>query len=77
VLVHELVHVLQYRREGFKDFTCKYSLECGGGGVFDLSCAFGAFVPNGADAPGVRARRAGAGNVVIGGVLNRADWDPA
>jgi hypothetical protein len=40
VLVHELVHVLQYRREGFKDFTCKYSLECGGGGIFDLSCAF-------------------------------------
>ena len=37
-LAHELVHVLQYRREGFKDFTCKYFLECGIGSVVDLNC---------------------------------------
>jgi hypothetical protein len=40
VLAHELVHVLQYRREGFKDFTCKYFLECGIGSVVDLDCPF-------------------------------------
>jgi hypothetical protein len=39
-LAHELVHVLQYRREGFKDFICQYSLECGVGGVFDFNCPF-------------------------------------
>jgi hypothetical protein len=39
-LAHELVHVLQYRREGFKDFICQYSLECGVGGVFDFECPF-------------------------------------
>jgi hypothetical protein len=40
ILAHELVHVLQYRREGFKDFICQYSLECGVGGVFDFECPF-------------------------------------
>ncbi len=32
LLVHELIHTMQYRSEGFKDFICKYSLECGLGG---------------------------------------------
>jgi len=40
ILVHELVHVMQYRSKGFKDFTCLYSLECGLGAVVDLECSF-------------------------------------
>jgi hypothetical protein len=44
ILAHELVHVLQYRREGFADFICKYTLECGLGalvpGNSGLSCRF-------------------------------------
>ena len=40
ILAHELVHVLQYRREGFKDFICKYSVECGLGGIVDANCRF-------------------------------------
>ena len=40
VLAHELVHVLQYRRRGLQDFTCKYFLECGIGSVVDLDCPF-------------------------------------
>jgi hypothetical protein len=40
LLAHELTHVLQYRREGFKDFTCMYALECGAGSVIDLGCPF-------------------------------------
>jgi hypothetical protein len=28
-LVHELTHVMQYRREGFDVFACKYALDCG------------------------------------------------
>jgi len=40
ILAHELVHVLQYRSKGFKDFICMYSLECGLGSVVDLDCRF-------------------------------------
>jgi hypothetical protein len=40
ILVHELIHTMQYRREGFKDFICMYSLECGLGGLIDLECGF-------------------------------------
>jgi len=44
ILAHELVHVLQYRNEGFADFICKYSLECGLGdlipGNSSVSCRF-------------------------------------
>jgi hypothetical protein len=28
LLAHELVHVLQYRKKGFADFTCEYGLNC-------------------------------------------------
>lgn len=42
ILAHELVHVLQYRREGFADFTCKYAQHCGLGawiaGNVGVSC---------------------------------------
>jgi hypothetical protein len=31
LLAHELVHVLQYRREGFEGFICKYAVQCGFG----------------------------------------------
>ncbi len=40
VLAHELVHVLQYRREGFKDFICKYGIECGLGSIVGTDCPF-------------------------------------
>ena len=44
-LGHELVHVLQYRREGFTDFICRYWQECGigaelSGGDAGVSCGF-------------------------------------
>jgi hypothetical protein len=43
-LAHEIMHVLQYRREGFKDFTCVYSETCLLGaevsGSPGISCAF-------------------------------------
>jgi Domain of unknown function (DUF4157) len=44
-LAHELVHVLQYRREGFADFICRYWQECGigaeiSGGDSGVSCGF-------------------------------------
>jgi hypothetical protein len=29
ILAHELIHVMQSREEGFKDFICKFHLECG------------------------------------------------
>ena len=29
LLAHELVHVLQYRREGFANFVCEYAADCG------------------------------------------------
>jgi hypothetical protein len=42
-LAHELMHVLQYRREGFKDFTCVYAEACLlgalGPGTAGISCA--------------------------------------
>ena len=28
LLAHELMHVLQYRKKGFDDFTCEWALEC-------------------------------------------------
>jgi hypothetical protein len=28
LLAHELLHVLQYRKKGFADFTCEYGLNC-------------------------------------------------
>ena len=41
ILAHELVHVLQYRKEGYKDFTCMYALECGAWStITGDSCAF-------------------------------------
>ena len=43
ILAHELVHVLQYRQEGFADFTCQYAQNCGLGawiaGETGVSCA--------------------------------------
>jgi hypothetical protein len=43
ILAHELIHVLQYRQEGFADFTCKYAQNCGLGawiaGDTGVSCA--------------------------------------
>ena len=43
ILAHELIHVLQYRREGFSDFICQYTIECGLGpeisGTVGVSCA--------------------------------------
>jgi hypothetical protein len=42
LLAHELVHVLQYRREGFSDFVCHYWPTCGIGaelrGEVGVSC---------------------------------------
>jgi hypothetical protein len=42
ILAHELVHVLQYRQEGFADFTCQYAQNCGLGawiaGETGVSC---------------------------------------
>jgi hypothetical protein len=42
ILAHELIHVLQYRQEGFADFTCKYAQNCGLGawiaGETGVSC---------------------------------------
>jgi hypothetical protein len=43
-LAHELVHVLQYRREGFSDFVCHYWPTCGIAaelaGEVGVSCGF-------------------------------------
>ena len=43
-LSHELVHVLQYRKEGFGDFICTYAIECGLGaaiaGTSGVSCGY-------------------------------------
>ncbi|HEY5870757.1 MAG TPA: FG-GAP-like repeat-containing protein [Candidatus Tectomicrobia bacterium] len=32
ILAHELIHVLQYRQQGFGNFSCRYALDCGLGG---------------------------------------------
>ena len=44
LLAHELIHVLQYRREGFSDFICHYWQECGIAaewkGEVGVSCGF-------------------------------------
>ena len=44
LVAHELVHVMQYRREGYADFICMYTLECGLGaeisGEVGVSCGF-------------------------------------
>jgi hypothetical protein len=44
LVAHEIVHVMQYRREGFADFICQYALECGLGaeiaGEPSLACGF-------------------------------------
>lgn len=37
LLAHELLHVLQYRKKGFADFTCEYGLNCAFGA--NRSCA--------------------------------------
>jgi Domain of unknown function (DUF4157) len=38
LLAHELVHVLQYRREGFSDFVCHYWPTCGLAAALRGSC---------------------------------------